>query len=180
MKTTYLAVGIALFCSTVRGSLIGDVVQFDMQPNGSFWSAVPASATVIDPGIEAVLRLIPAGGSDFFSVDVAASSITVTALLGLSAGASELLTISDLDWTPPAIITGFTLSTFGAITGIDASDVSFTDDSVQVSMTAADYEPGSGYRIDLITAPVAAVPELASISVWAVLACLVGFRRTRF
>jgi len=182
--TIFLAVSLTnlWYSPNAFASIIGDTVQVTMEPSG-IWSVVPGSATVIDPGSEFGLVLNNIG--EFFRVDIAASYIAVSysqPAMGLSTGAGELLTISDLDWLPtPAAITAVSLSVFGAITGLVESDVTFTNDSVSVDMNHASYGPGSSFRLDFQTANIAAVPEAASMFIWfgfaATVAGLAFYRR---
>jgi hypothetical protein len=129
-----------------EASLIGQAATCDMQPNGSFWSCSPASATVVDPGAEFQLRL---QGRPFFSVDLGPSSMLLTVIStgGLGMGAGEVLTISGLSGILDA-----TLDFSTANSGIGASDVSFTSSSITFVLNGSDWSPGQQARID-ITVP---------------------------
>lgn len=139
---------------TAHASLLGQTADCDMQPNGSFWSCSPASNTVTDPGIEFQLNLV---GNPFFSIDIGASSVLLTLISGggLGMGAGEVLTLSGLDG-----ILGASLN-FSQSAGFDASDISFTANSLTLLLNNSSWSPGQQALIDLT---VARVPEPASLA----------------
>ena len=96
--------------SATGATLIGDQVDFDFQSPD-----VPQSAQnvpVVDPGVEFAIQFnLGSGFTDFLQVDVAASTITLTAVDTAYFYASEVLLVSDLDWVdfPSGQITGVTV-----------------------------------------------------------------------
>jgi len=79
-----------------KASLIGDTVDCDMQPN-NIWSCNQASAVVAAGGPEFTLDL---NQTTRFHVDVGVSSVLLTwvAAGGFTLGASDVFTLSSLDW----------------------------------------------------------------------------------
>ncbi len=137
--------------SAASASLIGDEVFSTITPS-SIWQSNPSSAIVTDPGPEFNLDLV---GDTFFSVNLDASSITLdyVAIGGLDMGAGEMYVLSDLDWVgQDGEIIGFelTLSATG-ISGFDASDISFTADSITMVLNGSVWQQGDTFAtIELI------------------------------
>lgn len=145
-----------------QATLIGDTVDCSITPN-SIWSCDPTSAKIVDPGNEFALKLLVGIKTDFFSVDIGASSVLLKYVNegSLSAGAGELLTLSDLDWLNSLDkIAGFSLEVFGA-EGLTASDITFNDHSVSVNLNETSWKPGDFAAISLETDRTA-VPEPSS------------------
>ena len=132
----------------VHASLIDDTVDCDIVPNGVAWACDPTSALVTDPGSEFTLTLFQ---NPFFDIDIDDSSITMTNLSSLNAGAGEFVTFSDLDWTNgPGEIIDFSLDVFGVI-GLDQSDISFTANSVGIDFNNTSWGLGDSIVVNLET-----------------------------
>ena len=146
------AMSLASSVSAGGPGLIGDEVFSTITP-GAIWSSSPGSAFVTDPGVEFNLDLV---GNTFFQVDLDAFSILLDYVApgGLGMGANELYVLSGLDFAGGETIIGFNLTLSGGIVGFDASDISFTDDSVTMVLHGSSWSAGDTFaRIDLIVTP---------------------------
>ncbi len=151
--TQYLAIVTILFGASqvATASLIGDSVDCDIQPNGSFWSCSSAAAQVVDPGVEFTLDLI---GTPRFEVDIAESDVLLTWIASgpFSLGANEVFTLSSLDWIdiPQGEIVDFTIAT--TLVGIDASDVTIGPHSLSIFLDGGvTYNTNDTILVELIT-----------------------------
>ncbi len=146
-----LLAGLNLLAPPASASLIGDTVDCDIQPNGSFWSCDQPSA-VVGAGVEFILSLQSAPR---FSVDVGADGFTISydqINTGLGLGAGEVFTLSDMDWVgmPTGVITDAFLEVQVGGGLVDA-DVTFTDHSVRLDMNGTSWSPNDFVRIALVT-----------------------------
>ena len=150
-----------------EASLIGDSVTCATTTAPQF-NCAPATATV-GSGAEFTLS-VPF--QDFFSVDVAASSITDAFAIPpdstLTLENFGLLTFGSLDSSLGDVV-GVSLTTTGLITGIDASDLSFTAHSVTLDLNGNNFwanppdSPVASAVISLLFADAAAVPGPATL-----------------
>jgi len=157
MKKWLLAALFALLCAPAHSAtLIGDTVGCSF--TGGAFTCSPSSA-VVDGNAEFTI------GGDFgpvLSVDVGASSFTITALLDFPFG-SDTFTLSSLDLGSP--ITGVLLSINGIISGLSSSNVSFGANFVTIFFPDTQWSDRSSATIELQTSPVpipAAFPLLAA------------------
>ncbi|WP_245306199.1 VPLPA-CTERM sorting domain-containing protein [Roseovarius aestuariivivens] len=140
-------------------TLQGDTVSCGIVSTGP-WSCSTSTA-LVGMGSEFTLQFF---GNDLFSVDIAASSIRLDFVSGsLGAGAGELLTFSDLDFTPASNIVGIGNFQTTALFGVQASDVSFTADSVSFDFNGTDWRNGQFVSFDLVTAQTGVVPLPAGL-----------------
>lgn len=139
-----------------EASLIGDSVTC----TAGNLTCTPTTA-IVGGGTEFVLSQI--GG--LFSVDVAASSITLgnIAEVGLQVdnGVGFFPSFGDLDSSLGDLV-GVSVTTSAGVIGIDASDLSFTADSVTIALDGSRWPEGSTATISLIFAA-AAVPVPATL-----------------
>ncbi len=158
----FLALPFGLCVGTASAALIGDTVECAV--TGQFQPTCGLSNTaVVGPGPEFVFAE-PDFAGDLLTIDIGASSITIQTLdffLGFDPGSSIIL--SDLDWVgmTGAIVGIENFSTSGT-NGIEASDVSFTANSITFDMSQSDWE-GNGVGIaewDLVTTLVPVPPAL--------------------
>ena len=171
-----LATSLWVVAAASHAGLVGDSVNFlgcfpELGANCIVTSAATTVAT--------------ADATDAFvyglsTTDVNESEIVVTATDGYSPGTFNGIVVSDLDWVgePDRYISGFALidNTFGVF---DASDVSFTDDSVTINL-GRDSHAGTA-RIALQTSlRTAHVSEPSTLlPALAILLGVVGSRRRR-
>jgi hypothetical protein len=146
-----------------QASLIGDDVGCAITPTPP-WVCSPSTATVVDPGVEFQLAIL--NGDAYFDVDLSDSLIRLTQIgpFNLTAGPDDTLFLTSLDWIDnPGRIVDFELTTTAGVSNVDASDVSFTDDSVTFFMGAASFDRDSLVDIRLITEQVPIPGTLALI-----------------
>ena len=122
---------------TSEASLIGDPATCAVTHALNVVTCVPASATV-GSGSEFIF---PSIVGDLFSVDVAASSITLAFLpfdfgIGFRPDLVFLATFGDLGSSLGALV-GVSMATFGLVENLDASHLSFTADSVTISFAGS-------------------------------------------
>jgi len=157
-----LLVPVALFALVysaprfAEASLVGDSVTCA----GTFLACSSGTATVA-PGPEFLLDV---SGSVLFSADLEASSITLTALLpvNLLAFFASNATFGDLDSSAGDIV-GVSVTTAGGVTGIVASDVTFTADSVFIDTRDSQWPVAGMAIISLTFDNVAVVPAPATL-----------------
>ena len=163
---------LTLATSPAQASLIGDSVDCDIVPNGTFWNCNPTSAIVTDPGAEFSLTLATFG--EFFSIDIGESSIAMIYSMtsGIDLTSGEFVTFSDLNWTDfPGEISGFSLDIFGDM-GITESDISFTADSIGINFNNTSWDPGDSIVVNLETIHATPVPEPNTILGMLAIGCL--------
>ncbi len=144
----WLSIGFAV---SAQASLIGDTVSCAITPT-PFWQCDTPTA-VVGAGHEFEL-FIPTSNDFGFNVDLDASSVTVSSnkqdVFGL--GASEFLTLSDLDWVGVnGVIVGITNFSTSAGTMMSISDVTFNEHAVFIDMNNTSWTSGSFYSFDLAT-----------------------------
>lgn len=135
--------------------LIGDTIEGAVEGGPGAYVVNPPMAVVIDPGIEFNIDFIT---TPAFSVDVSGSSVVVTQIFGapISVGAGEHLVLSSLDWVDDngEPIDGHIVGISNFQTnqdGIDASDVTFTDHSLDFTMSNNIWMPGNFASWDIET-----------------------------
>lgn len=151
---TVLAV-ITFAPSAGHADLTGDTVDGAIVGGPGAFVVNPVSAVVVDPGVEFNIDFIT---TPAFSIDISASSIVVTQIFGapISVGAGEHLVLSSLDWVDDkgqpidGHIVGITNFQTNQ-TGIDASDVTFTDHSIDFTMSNNIWQPGNFASWDIET-----------------------------
>ncbi len=174
--TIAIAAIAGVFSSPSGASLLGDTVSCSITPT-PFWICTAPTA-VVGPGNEFELELPGSPSSFGFFVDLGAFSIAVASnednTFGL--GANELLTLSSLD--AGGAIIGIANFSSSLVTNIDASDVTFTSDSVTINIdSGAFWSPGSSLSFDLV---IQAVPEPGTLGALLIgLAGLGAARRRR-
>lgn len=137
------------------GDLIGDTIDGAIVGGPGAFVVNPPSAVVADPGIEFNIDFIT---TPAFSVDVSGGSVVVTQIFGapISVGAGEHLVLSSLDWVDAngdpidGHIVGITSFQTNQA-GIDASDVTFTDHSIDFTMSNNVWQPGNFASWDIET-----------------------------
>ena len=143
---------LGVMAAPAQASLIGDTISCEITPT-PFWVCDNPTA-VVGAGAEFELD-IPQSPTDFgFLVDVGAESVRLSSnednIFGL--GANEFLTLSDLDWVGMiGEIVGIENFSFGGVTGMDSSDISFSEHSVMIDLHDTEWSPDSFIYFDLQT-----------------------------
>lgn len=159
---------LALAAPASHASLIGDQVTLQ----GTFHQTTAASATV-GPGAEFTVNdTFYDSFGDFFSVDVAASSVKFTMISdSFMIGGSSIfsLTLGDLDFAgaPGGIVgIGVTSANILLSNSIDpwTPVVSFTSDSVTLAYTNAIWHPGAYVEITFDTSSITPAPEPGTLA----------------
>ena len=137
--------------SPTHATLIGDSVDLTASGCG------PCTEIVVEGGAP---EFSFSGGT--FSINVEESSFEVAYVPptgGTGFGFGNFLTLSSLNWVndPTGIITGLTLTNNG-VSGLSASNLSFTDNSVTVDLGSTGWGPADNILVDLQTFHPAAVP----------------------
>jgi hypothetical protein len=157
--TTTLVFG----ASAAHATLDGDDVTCAISPS-EIWSCNPPNA-VVGPGPEFDLEL---DNRPFFRVDISSSTVRLDYVAegGLSAGAGEIVTFGDLQWTdfPSGRIIGIENFATGDTTGVEAGDITFSDDSTSLDFDRTTWSGvGAFVQWDLVvehnTPPVASCEE---------------------
>ena len=177
MKTTraLLTAAVLTFSSAAQASLIGDTVTCSFAGTGATCST--PSAVVLPAAPEFTIN----NPTPLFTIDIGASSITIsldvprtTVTFG---SLSQVLTLGSLD-DPAGDIIGIANFTTALTTGIAASDVSFTADSVSFTFTNSGWQSGSVAAFDVVFTG-AAVPEPSSLGLIGLAVGLLGVIRRR-
>ena len=173
--------GVVLLAPTVaHASLIGDSVTCAIVGGPASFACIPGANTV-GAGVEFSIDFL---STPSFTVDIGASSVSVTQVFGqpISTGAGEVLVLGDLDWIglvgKIVGISGF--STNVATGNITAGDVTFTDHEVRFDMSPNIWQVGTFASWDLVTQHI--IPEPGTLALFGIgLAGLgfTGWRRRR-
>lgn len=164
MKTGLLATVAALGLGVAAGAasaatLDGDSVGCDIVATVPWTCSSPTA--VVGAGAEFTLDLF---GNPRFDVDIGSSSIRLDkTVVGLFTGAGEVVTFSDLDFSPSSVIVGIANFVTTASGGIAESDVTFGDDWVRFDFNNSSWQVGQYVSFDLITREVAPVPLPAGL-----------------
>lgn len=178
--STILAASVLLVPMGASASLIGDTVTSSFtggQIISSPGSAVVGSGAEFQIGFDFNNDNTVDPDEVFIEVDVEDSSITMTSIMSFPFG-TDTLTVGDLDWVDTL---GEIVDTSLAVTGVnglDASDVSFTSNSVSVVFANSNWMPGDFAAIDLVTTH-AVVPEPTTLALLSLGLAGLGFARRR-
>jgi hypothetical protein len=168
LKLLYIA---ALLCISIsaRATLIGDTVTC----SSNFTTCSPTSA-VVGGGTEFQFN------SGLFVVDLASnqsdSFIKISSLSSFTFGANGTITIGDIDDSGGNIVGITSVSASAGISGIDASDISFTAHTVSFNLANSAWTANQGLTVQLAVRP-AAVPEPGSLALVAIALAGIGFSR---
>ena len=146
--------------TTAHASIIGDTV--DASVGGGF-SISPASAVVVDPGVE--FTMSTAANPNFADVDVFDESFRVANMLGFSFGwtAGSTLTLSNLDWVgQTGFINGASVQNIIDVSGITDGALTVNPHSVTVDFTGVDFDSANS-RFDVVLEH-SAVPEPSTLA----------------
>lgn len=160
-----LAFSMAIFSGTSQASFIGDTVQC---ASDGFWAVGcnPASAT-IGAGIEFDVLGIASGYH--WSLDLGANSVVFKSLSPTQVnGGLGKVYLTGFDQESIIGITNFATDTWF---GIEASDITFTSNSITIDANSSGWLPGQQLSFDI------AVPEPATLSLLAL--GIAGFRLSR-
>jgi hypothetical protein len=168
-KYVQIFLGIPVIFLGVQGqaqaTLIGDTVDCAVTST-STWSCDTGSA-IVGAGTEFSLNF---DRREFFQVDLGASSVLMdyTAGGGLQTGANEVLILSDLDWVGTlGSIVGISNFLTAGTTGIDITDVMFSDHEVRVDFNSGFFASGDNTFISFdleVQHEVQHVPEPTTLS----------------
>jgi hypothetical protein len=157
--------------NSARAMLIGDTVTC----SSAFTTCSPTSAVV-------------AGGAEFqfnsglFVVDIADNIgdpfIKISSLSSFTFGANGTITIGDIDDSGGNIVGITSVSASAGISGIDASDISFTAHTVSFNLANSVWTSNQGLTVQLAVRP-AAVPEPGSLALVALALAGIGFSRRK-
>lgn len=141
-------------------SLIGDSVGATI--TGGTLPLSPATATVVDPGVE--FQGSFGGFGNPLSLDFSGTSATLKWLEDFPfIFSTDFLTLTDLDFAgAPGGLTGVTVTASGS--GLDNSDITFTADSVTVDLRNWDVSEFGSAVFTFSTATGAPVPEPGSFA----------------
>ena len=172
IQRALLAAAVLTFSSATQATLIGDTVTCSFSGGGITCSAPSAVVAPVVP--EFTLD----GGPPIFSVNLEASSISITALINTANGGGISLALGSLDDDSGGNIVGIANFATSNTTGISASDVSFTAHSVTFDLSNSTFDGSASF--DLVIARPAAAPEPAPLALLAVgLAALGAIRRRK-
>ena len=143
-----------------QASLIGQTITCA----DSFFICVPASATVIEPGVEFIVEkeLTSAPNAPVFEIDVGDKSIRMEAVGGDEFG-DIFLTLGDLIWSndPSAEIAGITNFMSDSIDFLEESAITAIGNTVIIDYRDTEWlEPGAFLSFDLVTTHVPAPATL--------------------
>lgn len=169
------AASLAFAASTpAMAGLVGDTVGCTITPT-PFW-VCSAPTAVVGAGAEFELH-IPGSTNFGFGVDLGSTSIKVASIVNnlFGLGANELLTLSSLDAGGP--ITGITNLTISGVTGLNASAITWTGDSITIDLDhGTSWSVGSFVSFDIVTGT---VPEPGSLALGGLALAALGWSRRR-
>jgi hypothetical protein len=170
------------FSSAVQASLIGDTVNCNFNSATNSVVCSTANAVVVPAAPEFTLNTTFGTPIPLFSVDIGASSIAINFLLtGTTTFGSTVqsLTLGSLDPSAGDIV-GIANFATTSTTGVDASDVSFTPDSVTFNFSQSGWQTTAAFASFDLVFGAAAAPEPASFALLGVgLAALALVRRRK-
>jgi hypothetical protein len=144
---------------TAHASFIGSTATCS---DTQFGACSPASAVVVDPGIEFTQY------AGLLDIDVLGSAVELSNSLASTLLLSQAgtLTIGNLHWTgTPQTIVGLVITSMTGVTGLTASDLSFGANSVSVNLQGTAFAGPSGFALLTIqTRNAAVVPEPATLA----------------
>lgn len=169
LKHILIAASFAVASIGSQATLVGDTVTSRYYfPNAS--SPIGTSVSVVGSGVEVscpgTSGVCNAGLLGRYSLDFGANTISFGQQIGFNnaynSAAFSGWVFSGLDFETG--ITGVSLSSFG-ITGLDASRLSFTSDSISLNLQGLSVNSTNGWTLTLAAAPpVAEVPEPGSLA----------------
>ena len=157
------SVGLAVLAmaAPAQASLLGQTITCV----DTFFTCTPASATVIEPGLE--FHLATPAGFNIIEVDIGDMSVRMTLPAAVGGGGfttPSQLTLGDLIWSNDlsATITGIANLTISNIAGLDAGDITTFANSVVIDYQDTEWQPDAFVSFDLVTThDVPAPPALA-------------------
>ncbi len=172
---------IAILPGTAKATLIGDEVTISFQSRGTTISVTGIAG--VDPlaivvSSSANTRFDPVFGESFIEIGFSTEFFSNAWFFR-----EEVLVFSGLDWGESGFVIGATMIETVSDTGLIASDLIFTANSVTLDLNGVGLRNGETVRIDLVTqhsptGPSAAVPEPASLLIFGLgLAGLAGVQR---
>lgn len=143
---------------SANASLIGDTITCAQTGAGSTFTC-SSSTAVVGAGPEFRVGIAPERDEMLINAD--ANSISLSSLRSLTLS-QTILTIGDLDWVgaPGTYITGVSLT--DNVTGLSASDLSFTADSVTFDLRGTSWDRFDTAQVTFTTAN--RIPEPATLS----------------
>ena len=147
------------FTGAAQASLLGQTVTCSADSLFGHSCASP-TAIVADGGTPEFL-IQSSSGRGLFAIDVSGDSVLMTAVISVSTGGPNFVTLGDLIWAndPSAMITGITNFVVSGVVpqvigfgdGLVESDVSFAANSVTIDYTSTDWGDGAFVSFDLVT-----------------------------
>lgn len=156
MKSVILALvsGLAFAGTAGAATLDGDTVGCDATDRFNLIVCNDPTATV-GAGPEFVLSAL---GFDILTVDIGASSVTMSSTEELFFAEDETLTLSGLDFSPMREIVGIENFNSDVRLGMTASDITFTADSVSIFFGESTWLERESLSFDIVTQPIGAIP----------------------
>ena len=156
-------------------TLVGDEIQASLSfsPNPSNPDTISPSSTIVGSGVEFTIN--SSFGTKLFTIDIGDNfiKIAIASSITMTSGFSKKLNLTNIDWfgDPSLTIksvsleTGKDVSYFPNPTGIDMSDITFSDHSLTFEYGGNDYWARTSWAKITLTPsdPPSNVPEPATI-----------------
>lgn len=183
MKSTLRKFIVAVFSASVatlsHASFVGDTVNCSLSP--SYLTSCNQSSATVGAGEEFTIFTQTPGLT--WLVDIGANSVSVTlngpANWGVSGGIGQFKLLSLNEFGISSSITGISNFFTNTNYGIDASDITFTSDSLNISFINSGWNTGQLLSFDVVTRPNQSIPEPASMALLGLGLAGIGFSRRK-